>query len=171
MIFWGYFVAAAAIFNCVLLYTLTDTYLSFGVWLLMVPAGAVSYFIERRVNRKTLVKTHIDKISAIVWMGYVISIIVFLTVIHIISFKYANYHFFLLTTPVILTMIGMGQFVTACIFRKKMWYAFSALTWIGAVVCAFLELDIQFIVLAACMILGFAVPGHIMNHQAKKSHV
>jgi hypothetical protein len=33
------------------------------------------------------------------------------------------------------------------------------------------KVGIQFIIFAACMLLGFVVPGHILNHQVKKSHV
>jgi hypothetical protein len=47
----------------------------------------------------------------------------------------------------------------------------AALFGISAIGCAFLPVDLHFLVLALCMILGFAVPGHILNHKTKKSHV
>ena len=171
IIFWGYVVAASAVINCVLLHTLNDPNQSFWIWSVMFPATVVWYFIERGLSREKLVKTHIDKIGGMVWAGYFISIVVFLAVIFTIAFKFEIYHIFLLITPVILTMVGMGQFATACIYRSKKWYSIAVLFWVGAVVCAFLDTDMQYIVLTVCVILGFIVPGHIMNSQAKKSHV
>ena len=171
IIFWGYVVAAAAVINCVLIHTLNDPNQSFWIWSVTLPAAVVWYFIERGLNREKLVKTHLDKIGGMLWAGYFISMVVFLAVIFTIAFKFDIHRIFLLITPVILTMVGMGQFATACIYRSKMWYSIAVLFWVGAVVCAFLATDMQHIVLAVCMILGFIVPGHIMNHQAKKSHV
>ena len=171
LIFWGYLTAAVAITNCVLLNTLTNPQQSFWIWSLMLPACVVSYFIERRIDRKTLVKTHIDKVGSMVWSGFFISFVVFMVVINTVSLKYGAQRVFMLNTPVIMIMVGMGQFISACVFRQKMWFAIAALTWTGAITCAFLGVDVQFIIFAACMILGFAVPGHILSHQAKKSHV
>jgi hypothetical protein len=171
MIFWGYCTAALAIINCVLLNTLNNPEQSFWVWFFMLPACAVSYFIERKVYRETLVKTHIDMIGGMVWAGFLISFAVFTCIIHTVSHKFEVYQIFMLNIPVIMIMLGMGQFVSACIYRHKMWYAIASMTWAGAVVCAFFDVDMQFIVFAVCAILGFAIPGHILIHQTKKSHV
>ena len=78
MIFWGYLTAVLAVINCVLLNALNNPNQSFWVWWMMPPAGLISYFIERRVHRETLVKTHIDKIAAKVWYGFLISFVVFI---------------------------------------------------------------------------------------------
>ena len=171
MIYWGYVTAALAIANCVLLHTLSNPNQSFWIWCFILPATSGSYFIERQTRRKALVKTHIDRIGAMVWYGFLISFVVFTLVINATSMKYEVYRVFMLNTPVIMIMAGMGQFVSACIYRHKMWYAIAALTWAGAMICVFLDVDMQFIVFAACMIIGFVIPGHILNHQAKKSHV
>jgi MFS family permease len=171
LIYWGYLTAAVAIINCVLLHTMNEPNQSYWIWWIMLPAGVVSYFIERRADKKKLVKTHIDKIAGMIWAGFLISFGVFTAVLHTAYGWWDAYQVFRLNTPVIMIMVGMGQFITACVFRHKMWYAIAALTWTGALVCAILATDMQFIVFAACVILGFAVPGHVLNHQAKKSHV
>jgi MFS family permease len=171
LIFWGYVITALAITNSVLMNTLNEPIRSFWIWGLMLPAGLVAYFIDRRANRKVLVKTHLDKINAMVWIGFFISVIVFTTVIHIVNIKLDTYQIFMLNTPVILLLLGMGQFISACIYRTKMWYVIAIQTWVGATICAFVGLDIQFIIFAVCVIIGFIIPGHIMNHQAKKNRV
>jgi hypothetical protein len=171
MIYWGYVTAVVAIINCVLLHTLSNPNQSFWIWFLMLPASLGSYFIELRAHKKALVKTHIDKIGSMVWYGFLICFVVFEVVIHAVGLRLENYQIFILTTPVLMIMVGMGQFVSACIYRHKKWYAIAALTWTGAIICAFLDVDIQFIIFAACMIIGFVVPGHILNCQTKKNHV
>jgi hypothetical protein len=171
LIFWGYLTATLAIINCVLLNTLSKPEQSFWIWGFMLPAAFVSFLMERRMDKKRLVKTHIDKIAATVWFGFLISFVVFTLVLHLAHFKFDIYQIFMINTPVIMVMVGMGEFISACIYRQKIWYAIAALTWTGAVVCSFLTVDIQLLVFAACILLGFVVPGHILNHQAKKSHV
>jgi len=56
MIYWGYITAAIAILNYALLQFLNNPNQSFWIWLLMFPAGIVSHFIDRYVNRTVLVK-------------------------------------------------------------------------------------------------------------------
>ena len=171
LIFWGYVTAILAITNSVLMNTLNNPSQSFWVWFLMIPAGVGSYFIARFVDREALVKTHIDKIGGMVWLGFFLSFVIFTIVIHTLHFNFNLYQLFMMNTPALMIMVGMGQFITACVYRHKLWYIIAVITWAGAVACAFLKVDMQFIVFAACMILGFAIPGHILNHQAKKSHV
>jgi len=170
-IFWGYATAALAIMHSVLMNTLNDPRQSAGIWFLMIPAGIISYFMERRIDRKKLIKTHIDKIAGTVWGAFLISFAVFMVVLITVNIKFGYEQIFMLTTPSLMIMVGLGQFISACIYRNKMWYWFAALTWTGAVACAFLVPDKQMIVFAVCMILGFVVPGHVLIHQAKKSHV
>jgi hypothetical protein len=172
LIFWGYVVAVLSIVQCVLINTLDDMMQSSFVWLAMIPAGVVSYFIERRIQRETLVKTHIDSIVAAIWAGFFIGFVVFSVVIHSVVFREGLFDIYLfLMIPIMLIMLGTGQFVAACAFRSKIWYAFAACNWIGAIACIFLPVDMQFIVFAVCMIVGFAIPGHVLNRQSKKRHV
>jgi len=171
MIYWGYTTAAIAILNYILLHVLNNPNHSFWAWCLMFPAGIVSYFIDRYINQKVLVKTHIDKIGDMVWKGYTIGVIVFLATIFVAAFRHQTPIMFVLTTPIILIMVGICEFTSAWIYRYKPWFVVAALFWVGAIGCAFLRADYHFFVLAVCMILGFVVPGHILNYQAKKSHV
>jgi hypothetical protein len=172
LIFWGYVVSALAIIQCVLMNTLDDMIKSSFVWFAMIPAGVVSHFIERRIKRETLVKTHIDSIGNAVWAGFFIAFVVFSVVIHTVAItnKLLDVYLFLMI-PVLLILLGMGQFITACVYRSKMWNVIAMFNWAGAVACVFLSVDLQFIVFALCMIVGFVIPGHILNRQAKKRHV
>jgi len=167
LIFWGYLTAALAIANSVLMHVLNDSSRSQFVWFAMIPALAVGYFIDRRNRREMLVKTHIDKIGDMIWLGFLISYAVFIVVIHTVYIS----HIFMINVPVMMILVGMGQFVTACAYRSKMWYLFAAFSWAAAIACAFSTMDVQLIIFAACMMVGFVIPGHILNRQSKESHV
>jgi len=167
----GYVLAAAAVAVYVLLHTLSNPNQSFWVWLVVLPAMVAMNFVERRVNGAKLVKTHIEKIGGMVWTGFGISCFVFLAVVFTIAFQLETNAVLLLCTPLTLTFVGMAQFITACVFRNKMWYAIAAIFWAGAIACTLLLGDMQMIVFAVCMLFGYVVPGHILIHKAKKSHV
>jgi magnesium-transporting ATPase (P-type) len=171
LIYWGYTVAAIAILNYALLHLLHNPNQSFWVWCLILPAWMVSYFINRYVEKAVLVKTHIDEIGDKTWKGYGIGVFVFIAVIFTVAIKYQTPLILSLITPVIMIMVGICEFAAASLYRYKRWIGVAALFWMGAIGCAFLPVDLQFIALAACMIVGFVIPGHVLNYQAKKSHV
>ena len=171
VIYWGCVVAIAATANFVLMHTLDNPNVSFSVWLLMIPSAAVSYFIDRRIDRSSLVKTHIDKIGNAVWKGFGIGIVVFLTVIYTVAYKFKAPQILILINPVIMGMVGTGQFTSACIYRFKPWYWIAALFWLGAVACAFSPQDVQFLILAACMIGGYIIPGCMLLRKTTTNDV
>jgi len=174
MLFWGYTTAVVAIFNYVLLHILDNPDQSFWVWCLMIPAGFVSAFIDRRINRTVLVKTHIDKIGDKVWKGYTLGVVVFLATLFTAAFRHQSPDVFIMTTPVILVMVGICEFVSAVVYRYKPWYWVALLFGIGAMGCVLLPVhihDVQFIILAVCMMLGFVVPGHVLIRQTKQGNV
>ncbi|MDR2586426.1 MAG: hypothetical protein LBC84_09485 [Prevotellaceae bacterium] len=171
LLFWGYTIATVAILNYVLLYVLCNPNLSFWVWCLMLPAWGLSYFIDRKIHRTALVKTHIDRIGDGVWKGYGIGVGVFLFTIFAAAFRLQSPVLFSLVTPVILIMVGICEYASACIYRFTPWYRVAALLGAGAIACAFVPVQVHFLILALCMILGFVVPGHLLNRQTKKNHV
>jgi hypothetical protein len=171
LLYWGYLTATFAIIQCVLLRIPVYADNSFFIWILMAPAGVVSWLIERKNIRKKLIITHIDLIGGLVWLGFLISWAVSMVIFFTAQYIFDMHAIFSLYIPVVLMMVGMGHFITACVFRHKMWYVIAALTWAGAIACAFLHIDMQFIVFAVCMIIGLVIPGHVLHSQAKKSHV
>ena len=167
----GYVLAVAAVVMYVLLHTLSNPNQSFWIWLVVIPTLVALHFVERRINGEKLVKTHIEKIGGMVWIGYGIGTFVVLAVIFAMAFRLETSVIFQISTPVILTMVGTGQCVTACVFRNKTWYTIAALFWVGAIACAFLKADLHLIFFAVCMLFGYVVPGHILMYQTKKRHV
>jgi hypothetical protein len=171
-IFCGYFVAATAILNFILLYTLENPMSSFHVWWLMVPMIFISRLIGRSNAKKAGVRTHIDKIVSAIWTAFPISAAFFLLVVFLANHYFQTYHFSLIITPIILILNGMAQFGTAKALRMKSYLYASFLFWAGSLACMGVFTlglqQFQFIILALCAVFGLAVPGHILNKKAKE---
>jgi hypothetical protein len=165
MLFWGYLISLTAIANVALLHILNSPNQSYTVWWAVIPGLLISFFMGRRMDRKAIVKTHIDRIMTVVWYGFSISVFIFFAMIYLVAFKLGDYRILSLITPVILIMLGISLFSCACICRYKLWYFSGTLFWLGAVICAIVPPDFQFLVMACCMIAGFIVPGHLLNRQ------
>jgi hypothetical protein len=170
MIFWGYAVAATAIINCMLMHTLSNPNLSFLVWLVVIPCWVVTFFIDHHVAQITLVKTHFDQITHWVWRGFGIGTFLFVAAIFVVAYRINDFDIMELITSVMLIMMGICEFIMGAVYRYKVWYWIAIIFWSCGVACAFLTVDLQFIILAVCMILGFVIPGHLLNHKSKKSH-
>lgn len=172
MILWGCATAVIAIGNIILLHVLTPAYLSFHIWWAMILVGIVSAIMNHRKDKTTIVWTHIDKIVSSAWTGFVISNIVFLIIIFGTIKLTESWAMTWVITPVILTLVGLAQYVTATACRYKLFFYAAAIFWGGAIVCLisffiFPTSYIQFFILAACMILGMVIPGYMLNKKAK----
>jgi uncharacterized membrane protein len=171
MILWGYATTIVAITNFILLHTLDKTYSSYNIWWLMILVGVISAIINRKKEKESVVKTHIEKIVSSAWSGFVISVIIFLIIIFGTVFLTQSEVLTWVITPVILTIMGLAQYVTATACRYKLFFYGAAIFWAGALFCIisfylFPGPGTQFIILAACMILGLAMPGHMLNKKA-----
>ena len=174
MILWGYATAVVAIINFVLLHILDKPYYSFHIWWTMILVGIISATITREGDKEATVRTHIDKIISSAWNGFSISVVIFLIITFSIVFLTESWALTWVITPVILTILGLAQFVTATACRYKLFFYAAGIFWGGALVCLisfyiFPRADIQFILLAICMVLGLAIPGHMLNKKAEQN--
>jgi len=173
LIFAGYSVAITSIINFILLHVLTPAYLSFWIWLLMIPMSVVCLVMGRRNEKKALVKTHVDKTITVVWFSFFITTVLFLACVFTLSFVFKIGMIGIIINPVMLILMGSAQYTTGVISRFAPFRNGAFVFWGGAILSIiyplFSGLDLQFIILAVCMIFGFVVPGHILNRKAKEN--
>jgi hypothetical protein len=178
MILNGYAAAVIAIANFVLLQLLPNEYLNYSyyIWCLMFPVGIINNYIERKVDKTSMVKTEIDKVFSSAWGGFTISIIVFLIMIFAIAFLLDIRQSLVAITPTVMLMVAVPEFVMArtCRFKPFLWGAI--VFWTGALLCIIIICvtkrgDLQLILFAISMIFGFIVPGHKLNKLANKTYV
>ncbi|MDR0825483.1 MAG: hypothetical protein LBN74_10345 [Prevotella sp.] len=172
-IFCGYVVAATAFANFALLHTLENPVQSFWIWLVMIPMVIISSAISRKYKKQVMVKTHIDKIVSYIWIAFPISVAIFLVTVYGAAFALKSDYLGVLITPVILTMMGTAQFTTSIACRFKPYFYGTLVFWAGALLCTvsylFGWMDLQFIILGTCAILGLCVPGHVANKKAEQN--
>ncbi|MDR1371272.1 MAG: hypothetical protein LBJ72_14305 [Dysgonamonadaceae bacterium] len=175
MIFNGYLVAFTALANVALNFILSNPRQSFWIWLLMIPGAFIDRMIDKKIDKEAIVKTHIDRIIAATWRGFGNSIVLFLIIIFGYGYSMQNYRIFILITPIIMMMAGLGEYITAkaCRFKPFLYGAF--VMWAGALGCLGTYIFLHrwseithFLILAICMILAFVVPGYKLNKSAKQ---
>ncbi len=175
MIFSGIIVSVTAILNVILAFVLDNPNQSFWIWSLMIPGAFINFRINRKSEQEAMVRTHIDTIIKSIWVAYGIAIWVLLIAIFGFGFGMKFYHVFCLINPVILTMTGLAEFITAKVCRFKPYIYGSIIMWVGSICCMLVfwitpePVIIQFFVLAVCMILGFVIPGYKLNKLADKN--
>lgn len=173
MLFSGYSVAIIALLNIILIYVLDKPYYSFWIWLLMIPVSMINCMIRNKREKIVVVKTHIDKIVSQIWFAFLISTVIFLVAIFSFVFVFNVWKLTILITPTILIMLGLAQYATAVATRFIPFMRGAYVFWVGAVLCPvsyfLINIDIQFIVLAICMLVGFVIPGYILNRKAEEN--
>jgi hypothetical protein len=141
----------------------------------MIPGIFFNWRIRKRVANEALVKTPIDTLISFVWKGYMIAWAILLIIIFSLGFGTRMYDLFFLINPVILTMIGLAEFVTAKACRFKPYLYGSFIMWAGALACTAVfwlskePVIMQLFVLAVCMFAGFVIPGYKLNKSAKEN--
>lgn len=173
MVYYGYAVAAIALANFTLIATLDNPNRSFLVWWLMLPVSIVGFFLQNRIDRSAIVRSQIDTIVNAIWRGFAVSVFSFLAVIFSIAIYFDSFNVMMLCTPVIMLMVGAGEFATAKACRFKPFLTGAYIFWAGALLCVPVNIlgigGYQMIILAIAMITGFAIPGHSLNKKARQN--
>ncbi|MBF0574552.1 hypothetical protein [Dysgonomonas sp. GY617] len=173
-ILWGYVIAILAISDFILLQVLEPAYYANYVWLITIPVFIGNYWNESRKAKEALVITHLDRVVGFIWLGFFISNLLFICTIFFIAINWNTYIPYLFITPIIMIMVGLALFVTAKVYRFKPYFYGACIFWLGAVLCvlqySFIKnIDFEFIILSVSMILGFVIPGHILNRKAESN--
>jgi hypothetical protein len=178
MIFWGYFISATSLINIAIAFFLVhysiNSNLSFWIWSITIPGVFVSKWIQRKEDKKLIVKTHIDHIVSSIWNGFMLGAYLFVFIIFTLSFSTHVYYYFYLINPVLLLFMGISQYVTAKTCRFKPFLYAALASWTGAVACVFSIIlftegvIVQMAVLSVCMIVGYVIPGFKLNKLAEK---
>jgi hypothetical protein len=177
MVYNGYAVAFVAVFNFILIHILPHSYVnwSFWIWTLMIPSALVDRYIKSKKRNAATFKTHIDGIIGTLWNGFSISVVLLLSIFFILSLAYDTFRFFSATTSFIMILVAIVEFGMAKAYRYKPFFWGAIGFWVGAILCCLVDYvflkrgDIQFLILAACMILGFVIPGYRLNNLAKEN--
>lgn len=171
-ILWGYVIAILAMSDYILMHFITPSYNANWVWILTLPVFIISSIYESQKAKTAVVVTHLDKVVGTIWLGFFIANILFISTILFVATYWGASIVYILITPIILIMMGLSLFATAKVYRFRPYLYGAGIFWLGAVLCVLQYMcidfiNLQFIILSVCMILGFVVPGHILNRKAE----
>ncbi len=131
-----------------------------SVWLLCIPAWAISAMYGRRESKTKMVQTHLDKISMWVWICMAIVI----TPAWVFGGK-INW----MMNAIILMPVGAATFLSGIIVRFNPLLVGGIVFWIAGIGCYFVNTTDQYLVGGIAMILGYLVPGYMLRNQ-KENH-
>lgn len=174
MLLSGYFVSFIALLNIILMNILANPAQANWSWILITVMWIIKFFIERKQNKSAIVHTLVDRIVAYIWIGFMISTVIALSIIFSSVFIFNTWFPCAFIMPVILLLTGFGQFATgkATKFTPFVWGSY--IFFIGSLLSVYLTYyvfnteEVQLVILIICMITGFIIPGHILNHKAKE---
>ncbi len=163
-IFWGVVVSVALIANYVMaLMNISQNYVGFMWFILMISAAIVSSVWERRRDRQRIVKTFAGRLLGSLWFAGGVSMFMF-GFVGTISGAYDA----IFICPIISTVLGVTYFASGEIQQLKWQKALSFGWWAGAAALFFFPSVHTLLIFAVMLILFQTVPGIIMNNKYKK---
>ena len=171
MLIWGYFTTTLSIILFALV-NLTHNFIWSWGWMLMFVIWPIMSYRQRQ--RPPKVVTYTDKVISQVWqvMGWMF-IVTFLT-IGIIEFSFARYIDFILMLPLSLIYCGIGVSITGIIIQER-WMTYTPL--IAFIIAIYMltmliigekATTLWYLYFGLSFVFMMIIPGHIVNHKAKK---
>lgn len=154
---WGWTIVIANL-GVYIMIKFTDIKNPFIMFAITIPAAIVSIIYSARQDKTEMVSTHLDQIHKWLWVGFGINC--FLVVV---VGKYIGW----MVNPVIITMCAMPTFITGIILKFKPLMLGGIVFWVAGTALFFLPVDVQFLVAALAIALGYLVPGYMLRNSEK----
>lgn len=156
---WGWLVAIASATDWYLAVIQKDERHSLA-WIIMVLIGVpVSLIREARLGKRRKEKNIVRRWYALIWLGYGVSMALSIPMSARIGLS---------PVPFILVLTGFATYMSGILLKFKPLLLGAAVIWAGALWCMFLSTEQHLIVQSATAILGYLVPGYLLNSQSKK---
>lgn len=132
-------------------------------WMLMVVVGVpVALIYEWRRSKREKTENILHNWYGLIWLGFAISMILAIP----LAVRGG-----LSPIPFILVLVGFATFMSGVLLRFTPLFIGAAVIWAGALWCMFLTPSQHLLVQAGTAILGYLIPGYLLNAQASKRHV
>jgi hypothetical protein len=129
-------------------------------WAVLMPLGAVlSIIVSRKQQKQERVRTWFDDVMKYLWIsfGVVLFIILF-------AMGYLQVNLF----PLIIALYGLGLFVTGGVLKFRPLIFGGIICWILAFVSLFLTGEYITLCLALSVLIGYIIPGYILQKQSNE---
>lgn len=159
---WGWLVVLASLGEYYLRQTRggTDPYL---VWAIMPLIGVPAALIyEWRRDKKHHERNLVREWYGLVWAGFAVSLV--LSLVLAIRNQVSP-------VPLVMTLAAFATFVSGLLMRFRPLVFGATVLWLGAAVCLALPMGVHVLVQAGGIVLGYLVPGYMLNYKARQNHV
>jgi len=154
-IMWGWAVAAINLFIYLAQTLFTYEKAQFA-WMICFPLGIYTAIKSSKDSRKKRVKTHLDDLFNYMWIGYFVMVIIIIGAGAKVNFQ---------LNPLIVLITGFPTFVTGLAIKFKPLVYGGIAFWIIAAISFILPYDVQNLMGALAVIVGYLVPGYLLKRQ------
>lgn len=157
-LFWGYTTVFVSLLVWALVTRTQNYYWQYLWFLLPIIAGTGTYLSVRK--QQPSVKTHLDKVVNYIWMVFGIA-----------GFLMSTLSIFFWQLPVlfiILLLMGIGTTLTGLVIGYKTVTICGILGALSSIGCLFYPGFNQILIFAPVFIFMMVIPGHALNHAARK---
>lgn len=159
-ILWGYLVLISSVAHYLLeLFSQPIPYGYGVIWIGIVIIGiTISLIMGYKDSKKKKIKTYTDTIVRNIWMGFIVSLIIIMVT------NQGMWEIY----PAITLVYTLALFISAVAYKFKWMYIPVILSLILLFAYQFIDTTHYPLIMAAIMIIGNIIPGHYINHKAKK---
>lgn len=155
---WGWLVTIASATDWYLA-VIQQNELHSMAWMLMIVVGVpVSLIREWRMDKRSKPQNIVREWYGLIWLGYGISMALAIPMAVRSGMS---------PIPFILVLTGFATFFSGVILKFRPLLFGAAVIWAGALWCMFLANEQHLIVQAATAVLGYLIPGYLLNNQSK----
>lgn len=154
---WGWLVFTASIGHY--LFWKSGFEYPYIVWVLMPLGGIATFIYGMRQSKRQPVKTYVDEVMKYVLIAFLISLVITLSFQSILGLN---------TYPMVMVIYAVLLFVSGGAIRFRPLMLGGIVNWLMAIAAFFVSFDIQLLMLAAAVLLGFIIPGHMLRSKVAK---
>ena len=131
------------------------------VWLLMPLGGIISAIYGRKKRRERPVKTYIDEFNEYLLTAFMVSLFIVLFFMQRLQLN---------CYPMVMMVYGVWLYISGgCLKFKPIMYGGIA-NWILAVAAFFVDFNMQLLLLALAVLIGYIIPGYMLRNRFKNQN-
>ena len=155
---WGWLVFIASLSNFILMNA--EVEMSFLPWAILMPLGGIITGIySYKHERHQKVKTYIDDVTKYVLIAFLVSLFTVLMFMSKLG---------LATYPMVMMVYGIWLFISGGALKFKPLIIGGVVNWALGITAFFVNFEIQLLILAFAVLLGYIIPGHMLKNKYRK---
>lgn len=153
---WGWLVLIASLSHFIMMKY--GIFYSFLAWPVIMTGGmVVSVIAGIRMGKRTGYRTHIDTAIIYLWYGFFFALLV------ILAFAIGGKITWEITNALIISMYGLGTFVSGGILKFKPLVIGGICCWIIALCVFFIPDEYTLLLVSVSIIISYLIPGYLLR--------